>query len=31
MAQRLREFIINTPEEWCAYAVLTGIADINSW
>ncbi len=25
MAQRLREFIINTPEEWCAYAVLTGI------
>ena len=25
MAQRLREFIINTLEEWCAYAVLTGI------
>ena len=25
MAQRLREFIINLPEKWCAYAVLTGI------
>ena len=25
MAQRLREFIINSPEEWCAYAVLSGI------
>ena len=25
MAQRLREFIINSPEKWCAYAVLSGI------
>ena len=25
MAQRLREFIINLPEKWCAYAVLSGI------
>ena len=24
MAQRLREFIINLPEKWCAYAVLSG-------
>ena len=26
MARRLREFIINSPEQWCAYAVLAGIA-----
>ena len=25
IAQRLREFIINSPEKWCAYAVLSGI------
>ena len=25
MAQRLRKFIINSPEKWCAYAVLSGI------
>ena len=25
MAQRLREFIINLPEKWCAYAVLSVI------
>ena len=25
MAQRLGEFIINSPEKWCAYAVLSGI------
>ena len=26
MAQRIGEFIINLPEQWCAYAVLIGIA-----
>ena len=26
MVKRLREFIINSPEQWCAYAVLAGIA-----
>lgn len=25
MVQRVREFIVNCPEEWCAYAVLLGI------
>mgnify|MGYP007028163880 CR=1 FL=1 len=26
MAQRIGEFIINLPKQWCAYAVLIGIA-----